>query len=400
MELSPLIVAGISFLMIFVALSTGMWVFATLMMVALICAAVFMGNMGLIPFVPFASANAHSLTAIATFVLMGEIMLRTGITRSLVQGAVALLRRFPGCLYHANIFAAAIFGAVSGSSLASSATIGTVSLPELYKRGYQREIALGTIAGGGTLGNIIPPSITMIVYGACTGESIGRVFIAVIIPGIILVLMMMSYIGITVKIHPDYAPVSARGTFKQTAKDVAGLLPFLAIAVIILGSIYLGVATPTEAGAVGAICAIVLAAAYRTLNWENVKEAAFAAVKTSCMLMLLIVASSLLASVYGAIKLPAITAEWTASLGTSPLVILIGVYIFYLIMGCFIDTIPVMVMTLGVIYPLMMGLGYNGVWLGVVISLLAVAGLITPPVGLSLYVTQALAPDSTLMQVY
>lgn len=401
MEISPLVVGLISFVIILVALATGMWIFAALAVAGYIVAAVFLGSMALMPYMLFSFTNSFILTAVATFVFMGEVFVNSKTNDFIYRGVSTLLRRLHGSLYYANIGACTVFAAISGSAVAASATMGSVSLPEMEKRGYNRQVALGTVAGAGLLGGIIPPSITMIIYGSLTGVSIGRMFIAGIIPGIIMSAMMMSYIFILLKLRPHYAPsLAGTGqTLKKDVKDILGLLPVFAIVVVVLGSIYTGIATPSEAGAVGALSAVVLAAGHRTLTPKVIKDSAFGALKTVSMIVLIMAVSTILSSVYGALRIPRLAAEWTVAVGATPLMILVAVSLLYIILGLFIDTIPVMILTLGTIHPLMVQVGYDPVWLGVVITVLAMAGMITPPVGVSLYITQAVAPGSTLMQI-
>lgn len=399
MEISPLIIAGISFGLIFLTLFTGMYIFVALGISGLISAAIFQHSWAAMPYILFDSTNSFILTAILTFVFMGEVLYRSGATMKLFRGAVAILKFVPGSLYHAVIFASAIFAATCGSSAASAATIGRIALPELLDRGYNKRLALGTIAGGSTLANLIPPSLGFIVYGACTQESVSRLFMAGVIPGVIIALMMMIYVVIIVKIHPEYIKPSPPVSFKQSFKDVLNLIPIFGIIVVVLGSIYRGIATPTEAGTVGALSALILSAIYKKLNWKIIKESGFAAVKVTSMVMMLFTTAYIMGSVFGAMRVPKIIMEWVATAGFSPLMVLIGVIVIYTIMGFFMETLPVLVLTIGIVYPLMMNLGYDGIWFGVVATIILAAGMITPPVGICLYVTQALPPTSSLIEV-
>jgi len=380
---------------------SGLWIFVAIGVAGIVSAFLFGADIGFVRYFPYTAADSFTLTAIGAFLLMGEFFLRGGITDIIFRGASVIVQGVRGSLYYTNILAATIFAACSGSSVASSATIGSISIPQLDKRGYNREITLGTVAGGGMLGNLIPPSITLIIYGSLTGESVGRLFIAGVIPGFIMSAMMMSYIAIRVTLRPDLAPVDTRTrTRKQTLNSLLSLLPVVALVFVVLGSIYSGFATPTEAGAIGALFALVLASIYqRRLSLKLIKDSALSAAMTTSMIMVLIVFSSIPAIVFTQLRLSQSLIQWAASANLSPLMILVGVSIIYVILGMFIDTTPVMVMTLSTIYPLMMAMGFNGIWLGVIITLLAIIGLITPPVGLSLYATMAVAPGSTLKQV-
>jgi len=381
-------------------LLTGMWIFVGLGAAGIVSALLLGIDIGWLRFSPYTTANSFTLTAVGTFIIMGEFLLRGGVTEIIYSGASVLFQRVRGSLYYANIVAATIFGACSGSSVASSATIGSISIPQLDKRGYNREIAVGTVAGAGLLGNLIPPSITFIIYGSLTGESVGRLFMAGIIPGLLMSAMMLAYIAIRLRLRPDYAPVdTSRQTGTQILKSLLRLLPIVALVFIVLGSIYSGFATPTEAGAIGALFALVLAGLNRKLSLKLIKDSAVSATLTTCMIMILIVLSAIPATVLSMLRLSQAVMEWTASANLSPLMVLAGVAILYIILGLFIDTTPVMVMTLGTIYPLMMDMGFDGIWLGLVITLLALIGMITPPVGICLYTTMAVAPGSTLKQV-
>lgn len=401
MELGTVVLAGISFIIILAFLATGVWIFVVLGLTALVCMAFLGGNMALLPYIPFTSANSFILVAIATFVFMGEIMFRSGASEILFRGSSALFRRLPGGLCHAVILASGIFGATSGSSIAGCATIGRVALPELDKRGYNRVLSLGAIAGGSTLANLIPPSIALILYGAVVQESITRLFMATLIPGIIAMLMMMAYSGTLVILRRRYAPPVDIGRYgwKESIRSVIDLLPIFALIMVVLGSIYTGWATPTEAGALGAIIALVLAAVYRKLRWKLVWDSALSTVTITCMVMILIVTATMIGSFYRVIGLPGTLQDLVVAANLSRVVVLVGVAIFYLVMGLFVDTIPVMLFSLGTIYPLMTGLGYDGIWLGVIICFLAMTGMITPPVGLLLYTAQGISPDISLASV-
>lgn len=386
--------------MILAFLLTGMWIFVGLGAAGIVSALLLGIDIGWLRFSPYTTSNSFTLTAVGTFIIMGEFLLRGGVTEIIYSGASVLFQRVRGSLYYANIVAATIFGACSGSSVASSATIGSISIPQLDKRGYNREIAVGTVAGAGLLGNLIPPSITFIIYGSLTGESVGRLFMAGVIPGLILAAIMLVYIAIRLRLRPDYAPVDTHTqTGTQILKSLLRLLPIVALVFIVLGSIYSGFATPTEAGAIGALFALVLAGLNRKLSLKLIKDSAVSATLTTCMIMILIVFSAIPATILSMLRLSQAVMEWTASANLSPLMVLAGVAILYIILGLFIDTTPVMVMTLGTIYPLMMDMGFDGIWLGLVITLLALIGMITPPVGICLYTTMAVAPGSTLKQV-
>lgn len=380
---------------------SGLWIFIAIGVAGIVSAFVFGAELGFLQYFPYTAANSFTLTAIGTFLLMGEFLLRGGLTEVVYRGASVLAQWVHGSLYYANILAATMFGAISGSSIASSATIGSIAIPQLDKRGYNREITLGTIAGGGTLGNLIPPSITLIIYGALTGESVGRLFMAGLIPGLVMSATMMTYLAIRLRVQPHLAPAATHiWNRKETLSSLAGLLPIVVLVIVVLGSIYTGFATPTEAGALGAFFALVLGTVHqRRFSLKLVTDSALSAASTTCMVMVLIVFSSIPAIVFSELRLSQTLIQWTADANLSPVVILVGISLLYVILGMFIDTTPVMVMTLSTMYPLAIATGWDGVWFGVVVTILNIIGLITPPVGLSLYATMAVAPGSTLKQV-
>lgn len=399
-ELNPVIVVLISFGILLLLFATGMWIFIAIGITALICAVVFQGSLGILAFVPYSSTRSFILTAIVAFVFMGEIMFRSGTSKLLFQGSSTILRSLPGGLLQGVILASGIFAASSGSSVGACATIGRIAFPELRTRGYNKRISLGAVTGGSTLANFIPPSFSLILYGAIVQESVPRLFIAGLVPGVIMMLMMMVYIAIMIKIHPQYAPsTSSSFDLKETRKAIVSLLPIIGIIVIVLGSIYTGWATPTEAGALGGFCAILLAASYRRLSWKMVSESAIGSVTIGSMALILLVTAAMLASVYAAVNLSGTLANFIASAAISKLTVIAGIIILYLFLGLFMETIAVIILTIGIIYPIMMGFGADGIWLGIIICILAQIGLITPPVGVLLYVTQAVYPGTSLLEV-
>lgn len=398
--MSALIVALISFVMIILFVSTGIWLFAGLGTVGLICSQVFQKTIIFTSYIPYSATNSFTLTAVPMFLMMGEILLRAGVTDRLFRAARVLLGFLPGTLYHAVVFSCSIFAAISGSSLAAATTIGRVSIPELDKLGYEKRLTRGAVCSGGTLANLIPPSIGMIIYGTMTNESIGRVFFAGVVPGMMVSFLFVCYIMVRVRLKPSLIPSAEKITKVQGIKDILGILPILGIMFVVLGTIYLGAVTPTEAGAIGAIMATVLAAAYRRLSWTIIKESAFNCVKVTSMLLLIVVGGSIVSNLYGSLRLTAELLDWTNSLAVSPLWILMIVCLFYIIMGCFIDGISMMIMSLAVTHPLIISLGYNGVWFGVVLMIIIEVGLITPPVGMTLYAVQAVTPGTNLKDIF
>lgn len=332
------------------------------------------------------------LVAVPLFIFMGEILLRVGLAEKLYAGLNPILSRLPGGLLISNIGSCAIFAAISGSSLATAATIGGVAIPTMEKRGYDLSMVVGSLAGGGTLGILIPPSIIMIIYGALTKVSVGRLFMGGIIPGLISAGFFILYIIIRVKKQPYLAP-RERPTFTMVEihQLLVGTLPIIMLVVLVLGSIYAGVTTPTEAAALGAVGAICLGLSYRKLTWQNMKESALSTVQTTSMILLIIVGASLIAYVLANLAVPRKVALIVTSSGLSRLWVLSLVCLMYLCLGCFLDGASIMILTLPVVMPCMRSLGFDGVWFGVVLTILLEIALLTPPVGMNLYILQKIS---------
>lgn len=332
------------------------------------------------------------LVAVPLFIFMGEILLRIGLAERLYAGFSPVLGRLPGGLLISNIGSCAIFAAISGSSLATAATIGTVAIPTMEERGYDRSMIVGSLAAGGTLGILIPPSIIMIIYGALARESVGRLFMGGIIPGLISAGFFMLYIIIRVRLQPRLVPrektIFTMVGFRQL---LVGALPVLTLVFLVLGSIYLGVTTPTEAAALGAAGAICLGLGYRKLTWRMVKEGALSTVQTTSMILLIMVGASLISYVLANLAVPRQLALAVVSLEINRLWVLSLLCLLYLLLGCFLDGASIMILTLPIIMPLIRSLGFDGVWFGVILTILLEIALLTPPVGMNLYVLQKIS---------
>lgn len=392
---ATLVIFGMVFLFLFI----GMPVAGGLGIAAIIGGILFLGNFGLAAYVPWEIGDSFVLTAIPLFIFMGEVLLRSGLSIRLYDGAAAMLGRLPGGLLHANIGSCAIFAAISGSSLATAATIGTVALPELEKRGYDNKIACGSLAAGGTLGILIPPSISMIIIGSMTEQSIAKLFIAGVFPGIMLVGLFMIYIVVRVLIQPQLAPPFEKRPLKLRALSIISMWPVVVIMFFVLGGIYLGVTTPTEAAAVGAFMALVFALIYRKLNWLTLKASMLGAVKITAMLLFIIVGAMILSGMLGLLKVPFKMVDWVASLPFPPLAILIGIYIMYLFLGMFLDGLALVVLTVPIVFPIIRELGFDTVWFAVALVILVEMCLLTPPVGTNVYVIHGLRPDRPMSEV-
>jgi tripartite ATP-independent transporter DctM subunit len=349
------------------------------------------------------SINNFTLSAIPMFLLLGQFVLHSGLSGRLYRGVSKWTRIIPGGLLHSNILSCSIFAAVSGSSPATAATIGTVAYAEEREGGYGPSIIGGSLAAGGTLGILIPPSINMIVYGAFVGASVGRLFAGGIVPGIILALMFMTWIGIAASKNKSLAPPRERVTrhyFSDAIKAWKDVLPVFSIIVLIMGSIYGGIMTPTEAAAASAFLALILGLMFGKMNPAILKSSSLEALRTTSMVFLLFIGASILGNALGLLRIPAQLAETIAGTELGPMWVWFGVIILYLILGCFMDTLAMMVITLPVTYPIIVtSCGFDPIWFGVQLVILCEIGMITPPVGLNLFVIQGIAKDISLWTI-
>ncbi len=337
------------------------------------------------------STSSWTLTALPLFLWMGEILFRTRLSDDMFRGLAPWVGRLPGRLLHANVIGCAIFAAVSGSSAATCATIGKITLPELKRRGYPERMAVGTLAGAGTLGLLIPPSIIMIVYGVAANVSIAKLFIAGVLPGILLALVFMGYIVVWALRHPEQVP-PAEGTATLREKLVASrhLIPVMLLIAAVLGSIYSGVATATEAAALGVAASLVLAAVEGSLDRKRFVEGLAAATRVYCMIGLILAGAAFLQLTMGFIGLPRQLAEWIGGLGLTPFLLMLLLVVFYVILGCFLDGISMVVLTMAVLLPTVQKAGFDLIWFGIFIVLVVEMAQITPPVGFNLFVLQGL----------
>lgn len=371
-------------------LMTGIHVASAIFMTALISDTLTIGVLpNMLGNIAWNTMNEFLLVAIPLFILLGEILTRSGVADRMYNALSVWLRWLPGGLLHSNIATCALFSATSGSSVATAATVGTVALPTLRKLGYNERLVLGSIAAGGTLGILIPPSINMVVYGALTNVSVGKLFAAGVIPGIILALTMTGVIiamALAGKVNRDnervILPILAR------LKMLLDIMPVLFIFSLVMGSIYLGFATPTEAAAIGVVAALIVAAVGGKLSIRMLHESFLAALRTTAMVLLVIVSAFLLNFVLSITGIPQTLSEYVGGLGLSPLATIWALVLFYLILGCFLEAIAMMVTTVGVVVPLIVSLGYDPLWFGIFMTVMMELALITPPVGLNLFVVQ------------
>ena len=381
--------------LLFGLLFSGLYVGLSLASVGVVGLA-FLGSMGNpVGATLYNSLNTYVLAAIPLFMFMGNIVLHTGLSQRLYRGVSQWTRVIPGGLTHSNIVSCAIFAAVSGSSVATAATIGTVAYPEQVKRGYDPSLITGSLAAGGTLGILIPPSVNMIVYGAFVGASVGRLFAGGILPGIVLVLLFMGYIFFRSMTNMSLAPPPVKLTRQYYLEAIIAtkdIWPMLLIIIVIMGSIYGGIMTPTEAAAISGFLALVLGLLVGKLNFAIVKESALSALRLSGMTLLIVVGAHLLGNAMSMLRIAATLARMVEAAGLEPLAVWGAVVVLYLILGCVMDTLAMMLVTLPITFPLMCTFsGFNPIWFGVQLVILCEIGLLTPPVGMNLFVIQGIA---------
>ena len=337
------------------------------------------------------STSSWTLTALPLFLWMGEILFRTRLSQNMFEGLAPWFNRIPGRLLHVNVLGSAIFAAVSGSSAATCSTIGKISLQELANRGYPERMAIGSLAGAATLGLLIPPSIIMIVYGVAADVSITRLFAAGAIPGAMLALLFMGYIVVWSLFNPRAIPAADAATsIGHKLRAFSKLAPVFALIVAVLGSIYSGIATATEAAAIGVLGALTLAALEGSLNWKTFTHGLAAASRVYCMIGLILAGAAFLTLAMGFVGLPRQLAEFIGRMGLSPFALIVALTLFFLVLGCFLDGISMVVLTIGVLLPTVQAAGIDLIWFGVFVVLVVEIAQITPPVGLNLFVLQGL----------
>ena len=378
---------------LFLILASGVWIGLTLSGVAWIGMQLFSSRPAgdAMAVTTWGSASSWTLTALPLFIWMGEILFRTRLSNDMFRGLAPWMQRLPGRLLHVNVVGCAIFAAVSGSSAATCATIGKMSLPELERRGYPKGISLGSLAGAGTLGLLIPPSIIMIVYGVTADVSISELFIAGILPGALLALIFSSYIALWALRHPDQIPPpDPVMTLAQKLAESRALIPVVLLIVAVLGSIYTGIATATEAAALGVLGALIISALQGSLDWRTFKESLMGGTRLYCMIALILAGAAFLTLSMGYIGLPRHLAEWIAAMGLSQLQLIVSLTIFYVLLGCFLDGISMVVLTMGVIQPTIQKAGIDPLWFGIFIVVVVEMAQVTPPVGFNLFVLQGM----------
>jgi len=387
------LITALLIVLLFMLLGSGLWIGISLLGVAWIGMELFtsrpVGDAMAVTI--WGSLSSWTLTALPLFVWMGEILFRTRLSEDMFKGLAPWLQRLPGRLLHTNIIGCTIFAAVSGSSAATCATIGKMTLPELQKRGYPDDMTIGTLAGAGTLGLLIPPSIIMIVYGVSADVSITRLFIAGVIPGLMLASLFMGYTIAWSLVHPDRIPPPDQVmTFREKVHASRHLIPVVALIALVLGSIYVGVATATEAAALGVVGALALSLIQGSMSWKVFVQSLMGATRLYCMIALILAGAAFLTLSMGYIGLPRRLAEFITGLGLSQFWLLFWLMVFYIVLGCFLDGISMVVLTMGVILPTIVKAQVDLVWFGIFIVLVVEMAQITPPVGFNLFVLQGM----------
>jgi C4-dicarboxylate transporter DctM subunit len=339
--------------------------------------------------VAWSSSADFILVAVPMFILMGELLLRSGVTDAMYDALDRWVGRIPGGLMHTNVAACAVFAATSGSSIATAATIGTVSIPNMNRHGYRPSLFLGTIAAGGTLGILIPPSINMVLYGAMSETSVSDLYLAALIPGVGLALLFSFYVFMRCVIDRSLAPPGRVSSWGERLASLVHLLPPLLLFLLVVGSIYAGLATATEASALGVVGTLGLVAARGRLTLELLQRAFEGTVRTTAMVMAIVIAAYFLNFAMSTIGLTDAAVKWVRELAWEPLAVLAAIVALYIVLGCFVESLTLMIATTPIIVPIIKELGFSPVWFGVVFVILIEMALITPPIGMNLFVVQA-----------
>ncbi|MGO3346729.1 MAG: TRAP transporter large permease [Marinomonas sp.] len=390
--MSDLVLVGSLFIALFFFLGSGVWVGASLIGCAVVAMALFtsrpIGDSMAITI--WGSLSSWTLTSLPLFIWMGEILYRTKISETLFKGLTPWMYRLPGGLLHVNITGSAVFAAISGSSAATVATVGKMSIPELKKRNYSERMIVGTLAGAGTLGLLIPPSVSLIIYAVTVNESIVKLFVAGIFPGLMLAGLFMGFVAIMSYFNKSGDTEDLSYSWADKLKALVSLTPVLALIICVIGSIYTGIATATEAAVLGVIGALVIALLQRSLDFICFRDSLMGAIKTSSMIAFILMGAHFLSLAMGFTGLPRHLAEGIGSLNLSPLMLIVLLTVFYIVLGCFLDGLSSIVLTMAVIEPLVRQAGFDMIWFGIYLMLVVEMAQITPPVGFNLFVLQSM----------
>lgn len=344
--------------------------------------------------------SSYDLTVVPLFVFMGQILFYSGISRKLYDSAFTWFGHYKGGLAMATVGACAGFSAICGSTNATAATMASVALPEMKRLKYRDELATGVVAAGGSLGILIPPSVIFIVYGIQTEQSIGKLFMAGILPGILLSILFIVTIYLWVTIQPDIAPRIEKQSLNQRIRSLGGLIEVMLLFVLVMGGLFLGVFTPTEAGAVGAFGGVIIPLVRGQLSWKGFLDALYSSTRTTCMIFMIVAGATVFGHFLAVTTIPSTLSGWVVELPLPSWAIMLIVMFFFLIGGCFMDALGMILLTIPIFYPVAVALGYDPIWFGVVIVLVTELGVITPPVGINVYVVSGIARDVPLEVIF
>ncbi|MBE0454912.1 MAG: TRAP transporter large permease [Roseovarius sp.] len=390
------------FLTMLALMFAGLPVAVSLFLIGVLGATLYLGTPVLMAFggQAWGALNDFVLTAIPLFILLGELLVRSGVTDGMYRSLSDWLRRLPGGLLHSNIASCTLFAAVSGSSVATAATMGTVAVPIMKERGYDERITLGSIAAGATIGILIPPSINMIIYGSMSNTSIGKLFVAGIIPGLMLSGLFMAYIFVVAVLRPAIAgkPI-AISPLSVKLKNLLDILPPMAIFLLVMGSIYLGWATPSESAALGVMGALAVTMAKGRFSMAMLHDALLSTVKLTAMILLILIAAKYLNFIIGILGIPQVLARAIMEFGVNQLQLMLILVLFYLVLGCFLETLSMMIATIPIVVPVVVGFGIDPVWFGVFLVVMMEVALITPPLGMNLYIVQGVRSSGSIVDV-
>ena len=401
----PLILSIVLIFIMFVFLLSSIWIGVSLILTGIVGMLIFENNLppvisifdkigDLLASSMYDSLNSWSLAALPIFILMGEILYKSSISTRLLNGLTPWLNFIPGKLLHVNVAACSLFAAISGSSSATTATVGKITLDELKKRGYSKSLAIGSLAGSGTLGFLIPPSLIMIIYGVLSNVSIGKLFMAGILPGLLLATLYSFYIMIISSIDKSVVPEEdVKYTMNDYIHSLKDLFPVFSLILVVLGSIYGGLATPTEAASLGVLGAVVLAVYFKSFTFDVMKNALLNTIKTSIMISFIIVGAGFLSQVVGFLGIARAISEFIGTLGLSPLMLILIIGVMYIILGMILDGISIVVMTLPIVLPIIVMAGFDPLWFGIFLVFMVELSQITPPVGFSLFVIQSISGE-------
>jgi tripartite ATP-independent transporter DctM subunit len=394
----PLYYSPILIVALLALLGSGIWIAVSLTGIAVLAMLLVDAPVDLVmPSSIWSAVSSWSLTALPLFIWMGEILFRTQLADDLFKGLAPWVGRLPGRLLHVNVIGCGIFAAVSGSSAATAATVGQMSLPELKRRGYEEKISIGSLAASGTLGLLIPPSIIMIVYGVSANVSIARLFLAGVIPGLLVVGLFMAYIGVWALLNKQKMPPPEPGlSLAEKLSRLRLLLPIVLLIIAVIGSIYTGFATATEAATLGVVGSLLIALLSGSLTWANFKASLYGATRTSCMIGFIIATAAFLSVAMGYAGIPRALAAWIGTMNLSAYELIFALAILYIILGCFLDGISMIVLTTAIIMPMVEAAHIDLIWFGVFIVLVVEIAQLTPPVGMNLFVVQGLTGHNIL----